>query len=454
MNKKYFEFLLQQGEGIKLEFKESFDAKSLSKEIVAFANSEGGKILIGVNDNGVVKGINITNRIKSEIQDLARNCDPPVSIFIDEYKNVLIINVEEGKNKPYRCSAGFFIRQGSNSQKLTTNEIREFFNKEGKILFDETVNNSFTFKKGFYKNNFEKFLERANISKVIPDKDILQNLGVLTENGKFKNAGVLFFCKDISTIFPHAIITCVLYKGIDKTFILDRKDFTGDIISNYENTINFITRNLRLSYTIDSAGPRKEFLEIPIEALREAVVNSIAHRDYNEKGANIQVDIFDDRIEISNPGGLISVLKEKDFGKRSITRNPLLFGLLKMVGLVEKIGSGISRMKNSMLSYGLPEPTFQFTNFFTVTFKRPSTFNANQFKPKNQIANTEKIRNKYGINTEKVYLEIFHNPYIKTYEIAEKTNLSQRTVEKIISNLKREKLLARKGSNKSGYWEV
>jgi ATP-dependent DNA helicase RecG len=320
MKKRQFDFLLQQGEGFKLEFKENFDLKNLTREIVAFANSEGGRIFIGVNDKGEVKGISITNKIKSEILDLARNCDPPVTISLDEYNNVLIINVEEGIKKPYRCSAGFFIRQGSNSQKLSTDEIRDFFSKEGKIFFDETIHNQFSFDNGFDKSLFDAFLKKARLSKVIPDENILQNIGILTETKKFKNAGVLFFCKDITPFLPHAIITCVLYKGTDKVYILDRKDFTEDILTNYENTINFISRNIRLSYKIDSAGPRKEILEIPAEALREAIVNAIAHRDYNEKGANIQIDIFDDRLEISNPGGLVAALKKEDFGKRSITK--------------------------------------------------------------------------------------------------------------------------------------
>src|SRR3989344_8125515 len=119
MKNKEFEFLLKQGEGLKVEFKENFDSKNLGRELVAFANTEGGKILIGVDDKGNVKGIQITNKLKSEIQDLARNCDPATNIQIETIENILIIHVDEGKSKPYRCSAGFFLRQGSNSQKLS-----------------------------------------------------------------------------------------------------------------------------------------------------------------------------------------------------------------------------------------------------------------------------------------------------------------------------------------------
>src|SRR3989338_5919971 len=129
MNEKEFEFLLGQGEGFKLEFKSNFDSKNIGKEIVAFANSEGGRIFIGVNDKNKVVGVEITNKLKSEIQDIARNCDPSVKVELEIIDNILIVNVDEGLNKPYRCSAGFFLREGSNSQKLSTDEIREFFNK-------------------------------------------------------------------------------------------------------------------------------------------------------------------------------------------------------------------------------------------------------------------------------------------------------------------------------------
>ena len=158
MYKKEFEFLLKQGEGLKLEFKESYDSKSLGKEIVAFANTECGRIFIALGDQGKVKGIQITNKLKSEIQDLVRGCDPSIDIKLETIDNVLIVTVDEGVNKPYRCSAGFFFRQGSNSQKLSTDEIRDFFNKEGKILFDEGINNEFNFKNGFSKKKFDEFI--------------------------------------------------------------------------------------------------------------------------------------------------------------------------------------------------------------------------------------------------------------------------------------------------------
>lgn len=444
MDKKELEFILKEGEGFKIEFKEAFDSKNLLKEIVAFANSEGGKILIGVTDKGEVKGIQITNKLKSIIQDLARNCDPPIHINLEIIDDILIINVEEGINKPSRCSGGFFLRQGSNSQKLSTDEIREFFNKEGKILFDESINKNFSFKNGFSKQKFEAFLQRAKLSRAIPDEDILRNLGVLTEIGKFKNAGVLFFCDNVERFIRHAIVTCVLYKGINKANIIDKKDFNEDAISNYNNAINFLIRNLRLEYKIETAGPREEILEIPEKALKEAVINAITHRDYNEKGAEILIEIFDDRVEITNPGGLVSAIKKEEFGKKSVSRNPLLFSLFKTADLVEKVGSGISRMRESMIKVGLPVPKFLFTSFFTVIFKRP---------PTPQI--TPQITPQKPTELEQKILDLIKkNSSISRTEIAKTLSLSADTIKEYLEKLKQKSLLKRIGPDKGGHWQV
>jgi ATP-dependent DNA helicase RecG len=153
MKKEELDFILQEGEGLKTEFKESFDAKSLVKEISAFANSQGGKIFLGISDKGEIKGIKITNRLQSQIQDIARNCDPPVKILLEKLRNILVIEVEEGSNKPYSCSHGFFLRNGASSQKMKRDEIFDFSIEEGRIKFDEQINDNFNFPEDLMKRN-------------------------------------------------------------------------------------------------------------------------------------------------------------------------------------------------------------------------------------------------------------------------------------------------------------
>src|SRR3990167_1411387 len=109
MDKKEINLILEEGEGLKIEFKESFDSKNLTKELVAFANSEGGKIFLGISDKKEIKGIDVNNKLKSQIQDIARNCEPSIKINFEEVGKVLVIAVFEGENKPYQCSLGFYL---------------------------------------------------------------------------------------------------------------------------------------------------------------------------------------------------------------------------------------------------------------------------------------------------------------------------------------------------------
>src|SRR3989344_7018022 len=146
MDKKEVEFLLKEGEGYNLEFKEN-DSSDLAKEICAFANATGGKILLGVTDKGEIKGINITNRLKSQIVDIARNLDPKLEISLEEVGNILVVNIPEGKNKPYSVNGKFFMRYGPNSQQLGRDEIRDLFHKEGLVQFDVSANTKFDLNK-------------------------------------------------------------------------------------------------------------------------------------------------------------------------------------------------------------------------------------------------------------------------------------------------------------------
>ena len=153
-SKQEIELILQGGEGYRIEFKER--SSNINKEMVAFANASGGRIFIGITDDGKIKGIKIDNTLKSQIQDIANNCDPPVKILFNQFENILIIEVREGTDKPYECSSGFYNRTGPNAQKLLRNEIVEFVKSEGKIRFDELIYKDFT-KKDFSEEKFKLF---------------------------------------------------------------------------------------------------------------------------------------------------------------------------------------------------------------------------------------------------------------------------------------------------------
>jgi ATP-dependent DNA helicase RecG len=143
----------------------------------------------------------------------------------------------------------------------------------------------------------------------------------------------------------------------------------GDIISNIDDAVIFLKKHLRISYKIETLR-RENILELPEDALREAIINAACHRDYFEKGARVMVEIFDDRVDIVSPGGVPKGITPENFGTVSITRNSVIASMLYRIGYIEEMGTGIKRMRNATREANVAEPVFELTGFFKVTFKR------------------------------------------------------------------------------------
>jgi ATP-dependent DNA helicase RecG len=459
MKEKELKLILEEGEGNRIEFKESLGG--IDKEMIAFANTSGGKILIGVSDGGKIKGVKITNKLKSNIQDIANNCEPRVKIILEQFDNTLIVNVREGTDKPYRCKSGFYTRVGPNSQKMDREEIIDFFKVEGKIRYGELINPDFDYDKHFDERKLDKFLKLAGITKNIDTPSILNNLGVAEkQEGKilFNNAGILFFSKNLRDIYYHTTVTCALYKGLKKVNVIDRKDFNEDIISNIDNAMIFLKQHIPLRYEMTGEPRRKEIPEIPYDALREAIINAVTHRNYFEKGANVMVEMFDNRIEISNPGGLVKGLSLEDFGKKSVLRNPNIAGLLHRIGYIEKMGTGINKMRKLINAAELPPIKFEFTKFFTAVFSRPVS---GKIQPDEEdIYKIIRLLRHEGLNegvSEGVKIRLgkelvyfIKNHQMKRTEIEKLLEVSRATAERDISVLKDLSLITFEGPPKTG----
>ena len=448
MEKIELDKLILQGEGSNLEFKESI-SDSMAKDICAFANSKGGRILVGVADNGSVKGIEITNKLKSQIQDIVRNFDPKLEIGMEAVGRVLVLIVPAGPNKPYSVNGKFYSRHGSNSQQLDRDELREFFQVEGLVRFDEQLNPDFNWESDISSISWENFLRLSGISLVGERNNLLENLDLL-KNGKLKNAAVLLFCKDVTRLFSYASVTCLTFQGKERVKILDRKEFGSDIHSNYLSALSYLKEKLNTEYIIRGAGPREEKLELPEEGLKEALLNAIGHRNYFRQ-TSVFVEIYQDRVEITNPGGLVKGLRIEDLGKKSLPRNRLLFGLFQRMNLVEKAGTGILRIKEAMKAYrlGLPEIKAD-EDWFTIVFRRPELSYEQRFYGTAQ----KKLGEKLGENDKKVLDLVTRNNSITHQEIADRIRLSDTAVWKILARLKNKGLLKRIGPDKGGHWKV
>jgi ATP-dependent DNA helicase RecG len=376
--KAEFALILRSGEGQFVEFKESA-SDSLAKAFSAFANAEGGRVYVGVADNGEIRGLQIANRLLSQIRDTARHCDPPIGVELVPFKfenhDLLMIEVFESGQKPHGCSEGYFLRTGPNSQKMNRDELARFLRAQSPSFFDETPCPRFRYPADFSVAAFNRFLDAAKINPSgLKREDLLVNIGVAERQGKslvFNNAGVIFFAKRPTLFHIQSKITCLLFMGTQRIEILDRKDLDGGVIANVEDAMAFLKRHLPLRYEIKTLK-RKEILAVPEDALREAVLNAVIHRDYFSSGV-VMVEIHRNKVEIVSPGGLVPGLTIETLGGRSLPRNPRIAELFLRADEVEKAGTGIGRIRSAVAQAGLEPPVFSSDAFFSISFPLPAT---------------------------------------------------------------------------------
>ena len=439
MSNNDFKFVLQAGEGQFVEFKEFFD-KSISKEIVAFANASGGRIYMGITDTGLIKGISVTNKLKSEMQDIARNCDPSILVLLEEIDDVLIVEIKEGVNKPYSCSTGFFMRMGANSQKMNRDEILGLAIKSGRIRFDEQVCSNFEWI-DFDEEKFKYYLKLAKISYNLERDEILRKIRILTNDG-FTNAGVLFFAKEPNKYIISSKIRCVHFKDNNRIEILDKKVVDRGLIGNIEFAVEYLMERVPVKYEIKKLA-RDEFPEYPIDAYREAIVNSIVHFDYY-LGDTVAIEKQKKRIVINNKGELL--FPEEEFGKKSESRNRLLADLLSRTEYMEKAGTGIKRIRDACEQNG-NKVIFSFSDSFWVEIESNNQADVPENVTGNVTGNVTDRQNT-------ILLMIAENKFISVREIAEKLNFSKRTILREIDDMKTMGLLKRIGKGKGGHWEI
>lgn len=442
--------IVNSGEGYNAEFKVSLPSnlKSIAEEVCAFANASGGVVLIGVDDKNTIKGVTLDNIKRSALQNSLGEISPSLQCeFYNvavEGKLVAVIEVPSGLNKPYVLSGAIYVRQGPNSQKLTTAEdMRDFFQQAHRIYFDEGASTEINSETDLDTENYTDFITQARLNDTISINQVFQNLKLLTEDGCLKNGAVLFFAKNPERFFEKAVIRCVAFGGTDKRYIIDDKIMTGALYPQFQKSMIWLRSKLDVRYDIEGEGakPRKEIWEIPETVFKEAIINSLAHRDYYDKGGRITIELYNDRVEISNPGGLVSAIPRNEFGRRSLSRNPLIFGLFERMRLVEQIGSGISRMRDLMKEAGLTPPEFNIEGMFTVVFRRPFGFE----KWVNQWVNNLSEKQMVILNA------IHNNPKIKKAVLQELTGFSATALDNNLEILKKEKLLEREGT-KGGIW--
>ena len=378
---------LFSGESKNIEYKVTLPDKSekYMKTIVAFANTQGGKLVVGVDDK-THEIVGVENDILFQLMDgianaVSDSCMPQIIPDIEpqtvDEKTVIIVSVEAGKNRPYYLKSkgkenGTYIRVAGTSRQAFPEKIRELEMEGARISWDELTCVGYPVSKEATEklcSDIESFREKAGMTERSVKKEQLINWKILKQSeGQLlaTNAYALL----TSDYFPFSKTQCAVFKGIDRAIFLDKREFTGPIYTQIEEAVDFVLRNIRLGATIDGLV-RKEKYELPPEAIREMIINAHCHRNLLDESC-IQVAVYDDRLEVTSPGGLYNGLTyEEVMNGHSKIRNKAIANIFSQMGLVEAWGSGIKRIFNAAKEYDLPEPKFQeFDNMFRVELFR------------------------------------------------------------------------------------
>lgn len=400
MNRKQILEIIDAGESQEVEFKESFhSSQDFSKLMCAFANTFGGVILIGINNKKEVRGVkddldNIQQRISSSAQAVSSPLFPSVEIHKINDKEIIAIIIQQAIDNTFHSFQGvIWVRIGSTLKKIEGNQIVDFLRGKQILCFDESISNARI--EDMDTNKIKEYLasrKQSDYFKSHSTEDFLLNTNLARKNGdiKIKNSALLFFAKNPLFFNPQIEIKAVRFEGIEPVKIVSHELIQSDLVQSIERSLSFIKNNISKSIEIKTESKRKEKYQYPLDVMREAIVNAVAHRDYFSKDA-IQIYLFPDRIEITNPGGLPKGLPKELFGTLSVQRNPLTYKILRDYGYVEGLGSGVPRMINSMRENGLSDPEFGiYEHFFRIIFrnkesdlkpiKKPGDLNRRQLK--------------------------------------------------------------------------
>lgn len=334
----------------------------IKKEIVAFANSEGGTIYIGVCDDGEVVGVEDSDKCGLQVSSMVRdNIKPDLSMFVSyrtlnfDGKEVLSIDVERGTNRPYYLAnkglrpEGVYIRHGFSSIPASDSAIRNMIKETDGDVYEvlRSINQELTFNacENEFKNRNIDFKEQA--------------LKIVSNDGLYTNLGLL-----LSDQCPYTIKAAV-FEDYDQSLFKDRNEFSGSLLKQLEDVYSYIDRYNNNRSTFDKLW-RIDTRDYPEKALREALLNSIVHRDYSYSASTL-ISIYKDRLEIVSVGGLMPGYELKDIKNGlSDSRNPNLANIFYRLKLIEAYGTGIKKIYDAYELSGCEPEIITTNNSFKI----------------------------------------------------------------------------------------
>ncbi|MEA3378671.1 MAG: ATP-binding protein [Nanoarchaeota archaeon] len=443
--------VIESGETQEVELKQSFhSSQDFSKLMSGFANTQGGIIIVGVNAKKQIIGVKgDVDKLQQKISAAAQAVSPPlvpdIQVHSIEEKKIIAVVIQKAIDSTFHTFHGAInVKIGSTLKKFEGNQLVDFLRSKQILCFDEnfsdaTLNNIDIekIKEYLQTRNQEDFLKQNSV------ENFLLSSKLATKNGdlKIKNATALFFAKEPEKFFPQIEIKLVQFDGVEPVKIISHQLIQSDSVSSIEKSLSFVKKNISKSIQITDKPRRQEKLEYPLEVIREAIVNAVAHRDYFSKDS-IQIYLFSNRIEITSPGSLPTGLPKELFGTLSVRRNPIIYRLLRDYGYVEGLGSGVPRMINAMRNHGLRDPEFGiYERFFRIVLHNEE----GKQKPIEEYADLNE-RQKKCIEFLKKHKSI------KTKKYEEMNNTSFGTAIADIKELLKFKYIKKVGSFRGAYY--
>ena len=452
------------------------DPISWLKSVSAFANTNGGALIFGVDDEGELVGLADCKKDSEDLSEAIKcNMDPVPEFELElqeqNGKRFMMVRIVAGNETPYyvhlKGHRDAFVRIGNESVKANATQLKRLVLKSEHRSFDsletgyQLSDYSFEVLRATYHDKTHKTFENSDF----------ESFGLATDRGMLTNAGALF--ADNSPV-RHSRVFCTRWNGLDKTSgvmeALDDKEFSGGLVSLLNSTKAFIATNTKIMWrkTPDS---RMEYPEYPERATTECVVNALMHRDYLELGSEVHVEIYDDRMEIYSPGGLPNGKRAQDydvFTTPSKRRNPVIADMFQRMDLMERRGSGFRKIRDAY-QYSpnfrvdrMPRFSSDATDFNVVLPNLNYGVNMVDFQSETATKTITKTTTKTITKGDATITKddwailqiIRENPTVTAEEIGDKLGLTRAGAIYHINKLKTIAKIRRVGTPRNGHWEV
>lgn len=442
------------------------DPKGLSNHIVAFANADGGALVIGIEDDYTVTGI---DEYQNNVNDILRvpfdYCTPSVRVTTETIEctdkdgktnHLLIMTIPQSSELHANQQDEVYYRVGDKSKKLNFDErLQLMYSKGARYYEDEPV----------YRSSVDdidwdfvaEYCKKISYTKS-PQEYIRQNNDfIIKHNGReeLSGAAVLLFAKNPQRFFQRARVRFIRYDGTEAKVgtemnVIKDEIFEGRILDIVRTSLDFVRSQIKERTRLGKDGRFHTTPEYPEFAWKEIIINAIAHRDYSIKGTDIQIKMFDDRITVESPGTLPGIVRLNNLRTVHFSRNPKIARFLQEYEYVKEFGEGVDRMFNEMATAGLPDPEYRANAFMLNATIRNGVIN------ETEGAINGVINGAINLSTaeQSVMTAMKKKPRITKEELRNETSLAKSTIDRAIKALKEKGLIERIGPNKTGYWKT